>query len=72
MKKELKDAKKSGTFKRFLELTEELKSGKRKKWILENNSEEFNEAIALKNFKSVMDSGITQRHMKEMKKLYGR
>ncbi len=72
MNKELKAVMKSKEFKRFLELTEEVKSGKRKKWVLPNNSEEFDEEAALSNFKAVMDSGITQRHMEEMKKLNAR
>ena len=62
---------KSPQFKRIHELTEELRTGKRKKWVLPNSSEEFDDDRAVENFKTVMDSGLTQHHIKEMKKLRG-
>jgi len=61
----------SPEFKRVHELTEELRSGKRKKWVLPNSAEEFDDERAVENFKKVMDSGLTREHIQEMRKLRG-
>lgn len=58
-------------FNRVRELTEELRSGKRKKWVPPNSADEFDDERAVGNFKKVMDSGLTQEHIQEMKKLRG-
>jgi hypothetical protein len=58
-------------FNHIRELTEELRSGKRKKWVPPNSADEFDDERAVDNFKKVMDSGLTQEHIKEMKKLRG-
>jgi hypothetical protein len=62
---------KSPEFKRVHELTEELRSGKRKKWVLPNSAEDFDDDRAVENFKKVAESGLTQQHIQEMKKLRG-
>jgi hypothetical protein len=67
----LKQVMESKEFKRFLELDQQLGSGRLKKWVLPNSADDFDDEAALKNFKVVMKSGLTQQHMKGMKKLHG-
>ena len=61
----------SKEFERFLELDRQLKSGRLKKWVLTNSADDFDDEAALENFRIVMKSGLTQKHMKGMKKLHG-
>ncbi|GEM_PF-2654083 len=67
----LKQVMASKEFKRFLELDQQLESGRLKKWVLPISADDFDDEAALKNFKIVMKSGLAQKHMKGMKKLHG-
>jgi hypothetical protein len=61
----------SKEFKRFLELDQQLESGRLKKWLLANGEDDLDDEVASYNFNVVMNSGLTQKHIKGMKKLHG-
>lgn len=55
-------------FQRFRELSEQTRTGTRKKWSQPNSSPEFNEEEALQRFNALMDAGFVKDHADEMKK----
>lgn len=67
----LKDLLTENKFKRFKELKKKLRTGKIKKWRMENTSIPFDADKAFENFKKITDSDLTETHMKKMKEIYG-